>query len=77
MSNWDLKKQDEEQLDIDEAIKTFIFILKKLTVKDFIIILLILMMFLIYVVYINDIDACNIHYRNIMENMTRLTTSLW
>jgi hypothetical protein len=75
MSNWDLKKDDE--LDLDEVIRTIKYVLVKLTAKDFVIILLMLMMFLLYVVNNNDIAACNAYYQNILRNTTRLTTSLW
>lgn len=76
MSNWDLKK-DEEEFDINEVIQKTRYILKKLTAKDFVIILLILMMFLIYVVHTRDIEACNFYCQELLKNSTRLTTPIW
>ena len=77
MSNWNLKKDEEEEINISEIINTVKYILIKLTVKDFVIILLILMMFLIYIMSQADISQCNIYYQNLLKNITRLTTSLW
>lgn len=76
MSNWDLK-QDDESIDLNEIIKISKDILKKLTLKDFIIILLILMMFLIYIISQKDIEACNFYYQELLKNTTQLATSLW
>lgn len=76
MSNWELKTSEEE-FDLNDIIKKTKDILRKMSVKDFVIMLLILMMFLIYVVHINAIDNCNFYYQSIIRNMTQLTTSLW
>lgn len=75
MSNWDLKT--DEEIDFDDVVNIFKNILVKLSVKDFVIILLIFMMFLIYVIHTRDIESCNIYYQNLLKNTTRLTTSLW
>ncbi len=71
------EEKESEDISIDEVIEKIKFVLKKLSTKDFIIVLLVLMMFLMYVVYQKDMMSCNSYYQNLMKNMTQLTTSLW
>lgn len=75
ISNWDLKQDDE--VDFKEIAAKIKYIIIKLTVKDFVIIMLILMMFIIYIIHNREIEACNIFFNDILKNTTKLTTSLW